>query len=115
MAWGNAVLSRTQYDVESCLTGRGCQANVPTCANSRTQHLALYRRIQRPSGHGQQGMNHGFENIVGGSGALRGVLDLVRIVAPTDSTALIEGEPELERNLSRAPFTGTARAETAPL
>jgi hypothetical protein len=34
MAWGNAVLSRTQYDVESCLTGRGCQAEVPTCATA---------------------------------------------------------------------------------
>jgi len=33
-----------------------------------------------------------FEGIVGSSRALRGVLDQVRIVAPTDSTVLIEGE-----------------------
>jgi formate hydrogenlyase transcriptional activator len=35
---------------------------------------------------------NGFEGIVGSSTALRGVLDQVRIVAPTDSTVLIEGE-----------------------
>jgi formate hydrogenlyase transcriptional activator len=35
---------------------------------------------------------HGFQGIVGSSRALRGVLDQVRVVAPTDSTVLIEGE-----------------------
>src|ERR1700756_3240702 len=39
-----------------------------------------------------KGVNNGFETIVGVSSALRAVLDLVRIVAPTNSTALIEGE-----------------------
>src|ERR1700730_2706764 len=34
----------------------------------------------------------GFEDIVGSSTALRGVLDQIRNVAPTDSTVLIEGE-----------------------
>src|ERR1700730_8595268 len=33
-----------------------------------------------------------FEGIVGSSTALRGVLDHIRTVAPTDSTVLIEGE-----------------------
>jgi DNA-binding NtrC family response regulator len=41
---------------------------------------------------GRKGVNGGFEYIVGASRALREVLDLVRTVAPTDSTALIEGE-----------------------
>jgi len=36
--------------------------------------------------------NDGFESIVGQSVSLRIVLDLVRTVAPTDSTVLIEGE-----------------------
>src|SRR5579883_2685578 len=35
---------------------------------------------------------NGFEGIVGSSRALRDVLDQVRVVAPTDSTVLIEGE-----------------------
>jgi len=41
---------------------------------------------------GREGVNDSFEYIVGASKALREVLDLVRTVAPTDSTALIEGE-----------------------
>jgi formate hydrogenlyase transcriptional activator len=36
--------------------------------------------------------HNGFEGIVGSSMALRGVLDQIRTVAPTDSTVLIEGE-----------------------
>jgi formate hydrogenlyase transcriptional activator len=40
---------------------------------------------------GPEGRN-GFEEIVGSSAALTGVLDQVRTVAPTDSTVLIEGE-----------------------
>jgi formate hydrogenlyase transcriptional activator len=40
----------------------------------------------------RDGVTDGFEYIVGASRALREVLDLVRTVAPTDSTALIEGE-----------------------
>jgi len=59
-------------------------------------------------------VNDGFARIIGASEALREVLDLVRIVAPTDSTALIEGETARERNLSRAPFMNTAHAGTAP-
>ncbi len=39
-----------------------------------------------------KGVNDDFEEIIGARGALREVLDLVRTVAPTDSTALIEGE-----------------------
>src|SRR5882757_7062525 len=39
-----------------------------------------------------KGVNNGFEDIVGESAALQDVLDLVRTVAPTCSTALIEGE-----------------------
>jgi formate hydrogenlyase transcriptional activator len=42
-------------------------------------------------GDGPQSPNQ-FEGMVGSSGALRGVLDQIRIVAPTDSTVLIEGE-----------------------
>jgi formate hydrogenlyase transcriptional activator len=40
----------------------------------------------------EQTANDGFEGIVGRSESLREVLDLVRTVAPTDSTVLIEGE-----------------------
>ena len=41
---------------------------------------------------GGAGLRNEFEGVVGSSRALRGVLNQVRIVAPTDSTILIEGE-----------------------
>src|SRR5262245_18434178 len=44
-----------------------------------------------PETDARHGRNE-FKGIVGSSRALRGVLDQVRIVAPTDSTVLIEGE-----------------------
>ena len=40
----------------------------------------------------------GLPRIVGNSDALRGVLDMVRVVAPTNATVLINGETELARN-----------------
>jgi formate hydrogenlyase transcriptional activator len=55
---------------------------------------ALFSTVASTGRHAMssKGVNDGFEDIVGASGALRGVLALVRTVAPTDSTALIEGE-----------------------
>src|ERR1700704_3622316 len=46
----------------------------------------LAPQIDVPGGHTR------FQGIVGSSRALRAVLDQVRIVAPTDSTVMIEGE-----------------------
>jgi formate hydrogenlyase transcriptional activator len=50
--------------------------------------LDQYLESQRDAGEGQ----NRFEGIVGRSPILRGVLDQIRTVAPTDSTVLIEGE-----------------------
>jgi formate hydrogenlyase transcriptional activator len=84
MAWENALLSETQNDVETCLARQvACKAGIST-------------RINAASGSRQgmrgRGVNDGFEEIIGAKGALRNVVALVRMVAPTDSTALIEGE-----------------------
>jgi formate hydrogenlyase transcriptional activator len=49
-------------------------------------HLTPYRFTK------ERERERGFEGIVGSSAALMEVLDLVRTVAPTDSTVLIEGE-----------------------
>jgi formate hydrogenlyase transcriptional activator len=51
---------------------------------------AFARGHRFTKGGGQ--VNYGFEHIVGSSTALMEMLDLVRTVAPTDSTVLIEGE-----------------------
>ena len=53
-------------------------------------YIDLDELLESPQGNGED-RNH-FEGIVGRSNALRGVLDQIRIVAPTDSTVLIEGE-----------------------
>src|SRR5258705_12042979 len=79
MSWESAFLSEGQNDLETCLTKREYEADIST--------RAMERRATS-----SKGVNNGFENMVGVSSALRAVLDLVRIVAPTNSTALIEGE-----------------------
>jgi formate hydrogenlyase transcriptional activator len=53
-----------------------------------------------------------FEGIVGASKALRGVLDQIRIVSPTDSTVLIEGETGTGKELiARAIHTHSKRRD----
>jgi formate hydrogenlyase transcriptional activator len=79
MSRESAFLSEGQNDLETCLTKREYEADIST--------RAMERRATS-----SKGVNNGFENMVGVSSALRAVLDLVRIVAPTNSTALIEGE-----------------------
>src|SRR5216683_2033708 len=94
MAWGNAVLSENQHDVEGCLAERGYQVDISTRATAESTSPALFSTV---ASRGRQAMNgkavnDGFEDIVGASRGLREVLELVRTVAPTNSTALIEGE-----------------------
>ena len=55
---------------------------------------------------------HRFENIVGNSKALRGVIDLVSKVADSDATVLVTGESGTGKELiARAVHYGSARAE----
>src|SRR3984893_16569229 len=60
------------------------------CRASSESYVALdqYLELHRDA----QESRNGFESIVGSSTALRGVLDQIQTVAPTDSTVLIEGE-----------------------
>jgi DNA-binding NtrC family response regulator len=65
------------------------------------------RRLQR-----ELRSRYGFESIVGGSPALRGVLELVAKVADTDSTVLITGESGTGKELvARALHYNSARSE----
>src|SRR5438034_1883775 len=61
--------------------------NVAVMKASDESYVALDRYIEP-----RRTERDGFENIIGSSAALGGVLDQVRTVAPTDSTVLIEGE-----------------------
>ena len=114
MAWGNAVLSENQNDVEACLTERGYQADISTRVTAESTSSALFSTV---ASRGRQalrgkGVNDGFARIIGASEALREVLDLVRIVAPTDSTALIEGETGTGKELiARAIHVHSARRD----
>jgi formate hydrogenlyase transcriptional activator len=94
MAWGNAVLSENQNDAEACFTERRHGAEIPTCATAESTSSALHSTVASGGRQAMKGKtaNYGFEGIVGASMSLREVLDLVRTVAPTDSTVLIEGE-----------------------
>jgi len=94
MAWENAVLSENRNDVEACLTERGYQADISTRVTAESTSSALFSTVASRARQALRGkgVNDGFARIIGASEALQEVLDLVRIVAPTDSTALIEGE-----------------------
>jgi formate hydrogenlyase transcriptional activator len=94
MAWGNVVLSENQNDVEAYLAEQACEADILTCATAESTSSALFLTVASRGSQAVKGKtaNDSFEGIVGASGSLREVLDLVRTVAPTDSTALIEGE-----------------------
>src|SRR6267378_8132023 len=92
MAWENAVHSENQNDVEACLAEQAAnEADIPTCATAEYSSAALFSSVTYRGRQAikSKGVNDG---IVGASRALQEVLDLVRTVAPTDSTALIEGE-----------------------
>jgi transcriptional regulator with GAF, ATPase, and Fis domain len=94
MAWENAVISENQNDLEASLTEREYEANIPARATAESTSSALFSTVTSRNRQVMNGntVNDGFEDIVGTSRALREVLDLVRTVAPTSSTALIVGE-----------------------
>jgi formate hydrogenlyase transcriptional activator len=94
MAWGNVVLSENQNDVEACLAEQAHEADIPTCATAESTSSALFSAVASRGSQAMKGKtaNDTFEGIVGASEPLGEVLGLVRTVAPTDSTVLIEGE-----------------------
>src|SRR5258708_6944888 len=94
MAWGNVVLSENQNDVEACLAEQAYEVDIPTRGTAESTSSALFEAVPPRDRPAEQrvGVNDGCEGNVGARGSLREVLDLVRTVAPADSTALIEGE-----------------------
>ncbi len=92
MAWENAVLR--ENDLELHHPANEYQASVLAGATADCDLSVLLPTIasRGPQAKNSRGVNVGFANIVGASGALREVLDLVRTVSPTNCTALIEGE-----------------------
>jgi len=89
MAWKNAVLSVNEDAVD-----REYDTDIPTRATAQSASSELFSTVELTSRKviKSKGVMDGFEYIIGASRALQEVLNLVRAVAPTDSTALIEGE-----------------------
>src|SRR6202790_3430760 len=70
---------------------RGCAILPFKASTAGSESLVPLYPYAEPDRDPRESRN-GFEGIVGSSTALRGVLDQIRTVAPTDSTVLIEGE-----------------------
>jgi formate hydrogenlyase transcriptional activator len=89
MAWKNAVLSENEDAVD-----REYDTDIPTRATAQSASSELFSTVELTIRQviKNKGVNDGFEYIIGASRALQEVLNLVRTVGPTDSTALIEGE-----------------------
>ncbi len=115
MAFENAVHSENQNDVEPCLTKQAAyEAAIPTATAAASTSSGLLSTVASRGREVMNGntLNDGFEDIVGASRALREVLDLVRTVAPTSSTALIEGETGTGKELiARAIHKHSARRD----
>ena len=93
MSWGNGVLPENQNEVKTCLTEREYDDDVPLRETAESTSSTLLTIVES-RGHQAlkaKSVNDGFAGIVG-SNTLREVLKLVQIVAPTNSTTLIQGE-----------------------
>jgi transcriptional regulator with GAF, ATPase, and Fis domain len=78
-------------DVMTTATQRAYNKELDTTQRSSTS-LQFEDALRQKIAGRDNIANVSFEGIVGASGLLREAIELVRIVAPTDSTALIEGE-----------------------
>jgi formate hydrogenlyase transcriptional activator len=117
MAWENAVLSKDQDGVEVHHTGRDYQPvdmRAAVIADSTFSTLLPATRSTGQQAKQTRFVNDGFEDIVGESVALREVLDLVRTVAPTNSTALIEGETGTGKELIARAIHGHSTRRDRP-
>src|ERR1700730_9871384 len=114
MAWENPDLSEDRNGVEVCRTEHEYQADLLAGATGDLTSRALVATVISgdTQGKGSKGANESVAGIVGASEAIRRVLDLVRTVAPTGCTALIEGETGTGKELiARAIHEHSARRD----
>ena len=114
MAWGKAVLSEDLNDVRIFRSECPYRSDILTAATVRSTASALLQTVASSSRQAEKSkdVNEGFEGIVGTSRALREVLDLVRTVAPSNSTVLVEGETGTGKELiARAIHQHSARRD----
>ena len=80
----------------------------------RIEGLHFGRCENSPGGNGETLVSEDFKGIVGSSGSLLEILDLVRIVAPTDSTVLIGGETGTGKELIAQAIHDSSRRSARP-
>jgi formate hydrogenlyase transcriptional activator len=116
MAWGNAVLAENRNDVEACLAEQAYDADIPTRGTVESTSSASFSAVVSRESQAMKGKtgNDTFEGIRGASRLLREVLDLVRTVAPTDSTVLIEGETGTGKELIARAIHNTSPRSARP-
>jgi formate hydrogenlyase transcriptional activator len=90
----NAVLPEDETWPEVSQSGRAYEAGVVANATGDSMRAGLLPDLASGGRQAKKcrAADDGFGEIVGASEAIRKVLELVRTVAPTNSTALIEGE-----------------------
>src|SRR6202163_337042 len=86
---GNAIVLNGSEKDSRCRSLRVVAGPPSETVTELDSYVSLRQYLE--SVDAQESRNE-FEGIVGSSKALRGVLDQIRVVAPTDSTVLIEGE-----------------------
>ncbi|HEY4816049.1 MAG TPA: sigma 54-interacting transcriptional regulator [Candidatus Acidoferrum sp.] len=107
-------MSEDRNGVEVCRTEHEYQADLLAGATGDLTSRALVATVISgdTQGKGSKGANESVAGIVGASEAIRRVLDLVRTVAPTGCTALIEGETGTGKELiARAIHEHSARRD----
>jgi formate hydrogenlyase transcriptional activator len=112
MSWQSAALSNQQNPVEPCLGNRANESRFfPGAVDSGSSAL-ISNAAKRVQVKRHSGVPNVFAGIVGASRTLKETLNLVRKVAPTNSTALIEGETGTGKELiARAIHTLSARRD----
>jgi formate hydrogenlyase transcriptional activator len=114
VAWEDAVVSGNSNNIAVCDAERSEHDDIfaDSAADSGFASLLRTAAPWRCEGKRDTGVNAGFEDIIGASRNLREVLSLVRTVAPTNSTALIEGETGTGKELiARAIHEHSARRD----
>jgi formate hydrogenlyase transcriptional activator len=112
----NAVLPEDETWPEVPQTGHVYEAGVLTDAAADSMRAGLLPGLASAGRQAKKcrAADDGFEEIVGTSEAIRKVLALVRTVAPTNSTALIEGETGTGKELiARAIHEHSTRRDRA--
>jgi sigma54-dependent transcription regulator len=106
---GNAIVLNGSEKDSRCRPLRVVAGPPSETVTELDSYVALRQYMERLD---SQASRNEFEGIVGSSKALREVLDQIRVVAPTDSTVLIEGETGSGKELiARAIHTHSKRKD----